>query len=63
VCFGDVGSFFMLDKTQELADYESTIPKKLQNKLRAFCCYHKENFDELTKEQKQKLLKSHLRVL
>jgi KaiC/GvpD/RAD55 family RecA-like ATPase len=63
VCFGDVGSFFLLDKTRELTDYETTIPKKLHYKLRAFCCYHKENFDELTNDQKQKLLKGHFRVV
>ena len=63
VCFGDLGTFFLLHKTQELADYESTIPKKVQMRSRAFCCYHKANFDALDKQQKQKLLEGHLRVL
>ena len=63
MCFGDLGTFFLLHKTQELADYESTIPKKVQMRSRAFCCYHKANFDALHIQQKQKLLEAHLRVL
>jgi hypothetical protein len=63
VCFGDVGSLFLLDMDQELTDYESTIPKKFQNKLRGFCCYHKVNFDRLTGEQKRALSACHHRIL
>ncbi len=63
LCFGDVGTFFLLHKTQELADYESSIPNIVQMKLRAFCCYHKANFDTLSQEHKHKLLECHLRAL
>jgi len=63
LCFGDVGTFFLLNKARELTDYESTIPKKVQLKTKGFCCYHKKNFDALTKEQKQNLYECHLRVL
>jgi len=59
LCFADIGTFFLLDKIQKLVDYELTVPKKLDMKVKAFCCYHKGNFDFFTKQQKQNLLAAH----
>ncbi len=62
---GDVGAFFYLDKTKELLEYESSLPKQfeanlnLNLNLKGLCLYHQTDFDKLSKEQKQELVKHH----
>jgi hypothetical protein len=63
LCFADIGTFFLLEKTDELINYESSNPKKLDTKTRVFCCYHKAQFATLSKGQKQRLLECHNRIL
>ena len=63
VDFADPGSFFLLDRKQELVNYELTVPKKLDIRLKTFCCYHKEDFDTFTDRQRQDLLEGHHRVV
>ena len=46
LCFGDVGSFFMLNKVYQLIDYELTIPKKVDLDMRIFCCYYRRSFEQ-----------------
>ena len=58
--FGDPGSFFHRHKEGELMNYELSLPSEFDIKLKAFCLYHKGNFDaRLTDAQKQKLLERH----
>lgn len=57
---GDLGSFFYRHKDAELMDYELSLPSEFDSRLKAFCLYHKRDFDaRLTNEQKQKLLEHH----
>jgi hypothetical protein len=57
--FADMGSFFLLNKRKELVDYEQSVPGRLNTKLKAFCCYHSDDFNTLAKPQKKMLLESH----
>jgi hypothetical protein len=57
--FSDLGSFFLFEKVKELIEYEQSIPKKMDIKLRGFCCYHQANFHVLTKEQQETILEQH----
>ena len=57
--FADMGSFFLLNKRKELVDYELSVSGRLNTKLKAFCCYHSEDFNTLAKPQKKMLLESH----
>jgi len=63
LCFGDPGTFFLLEKLEELVNYESPMPRKFQMKIKAFCCYHRANFDVLSSGQKEKLLECHHNAL
>jgi hypothetical protein len=67
IVIADLGSFFYhhLGDTQRLVDYELSLPPSRYNdtKLKGFCVYHKDDFENrLTEEQKQKLLQHHGRV-
>jgi hypothetical protein len=57
---GDIGAFPFEDRIQELVEYELFLPTKYDNMdLKGICLYHKNDFDRLTIEQKQKLAKHH----
>ena len=57
---GDIGAFPFENKTQDLIKYELFLPKKYVNiDFKGICLYHKNDFNRLTKEQKQKLAKHH----
>ena len=61
--FADTGSFFLMEKIKELVDYELSVPKKIDMKFRAFCCYHQDDFDLLTEEQQRTMIEHHNRSL
>jgi hypothetical protein len=61
--FGDVGSFFLLERTVELMNYEMSLPQKFDLQLKAFCCYHVNDFDILSEGQKKQLLGAHSRAI
>lgn len=61
--FADTGSFFMLDRIKQLMDYELSVPKKMDLKFRAFCCYHQGDFGRLTEEQQRMMIEHHNRPL
>jgi hypothetical protein len=61
--FADTGSFFMLEKVKQLLEYETSVPKKMDLKFRAFCCYHQEDFGTLTKEQQRLMTEHHNRSI
>lgn len=64
---GDMGAFYYMDKTKELLEYESSLPKQfdanlnlnLNLNLKGLCLYHQTDFDKLSEEQKQELVKHH----
>lgn len=61
--FGDLGSFFSFHKIQELMQYELGRPQKYEDKLKGICCYHSDNFEELTERQQQTLFDHHLKSI
>ena len=57
---GDMGAFTFENRIQDLIEYEESLPKKFDNiDFKGICLYHKNDFYNLTKEQKQKLAKHH----
>ncbi len=63
-CIADMGSFFLLGREKELVNYELSIPKKIDTRLKAFCCYHKNDFLlRLTDDQKRQLMNHHCRAV
>ncbi len=58
---GDVGAFYYMKKIKELLEYESSLPKQFDTKLKlkGLCLYHQKDFDRLSEEQKQELVKHH----
>jgi DNA-binding transcriptional ArsR family regulator len=57
--FGDMGSFFLLDRITELIEYELSIPPKLGIRLKGFCCYSVEDYNNLSQMQKLALEHNH----
>ena len=57
----DAGSFFLHERLQELLKHELSVPPDLGMKCKAFCCYHKGDFNTLVKQQKEALLDHHNR--
>lgn len=55
----DLGSFFLSERIDSLIEYERSIPKKMDFKLKAICSYHKCNFGTLTDGQQRALLLAH----
>jgi hypothetical protein len=60
---GDMGAFYYMGKAKELLEYESSLPKQfdtnLNLNLKGLCLYHQTDFDKLSEEQKQELVKHH----
>ncbi len=56
---GDMGIFYFNGRTQDLVEYEISLPKKYDINLKGFCLYHKDDFNRLTQEQQQKLVNHH----
>jgi hypothetical protein len=50
-----------MKKIKELLEYESSLPKQFDTKLKlkGLCLYHQKDFDRLSEEQKQELVKHH----
>ena len=55
----DVGSFHLFEIVDKLIEYELSLPTKYDIKLKRFCVYNKNNFDQLTEQQKQQLFSHH----
>ena len=54
-----MGAFPYKCKSNDLMDYESSLPRKFDVPMKGFSIYHKKDFDRLSDEQKQKLLEHH----
>ena len=59
----EMGSFFIAERIASLLEYEASLQKKLDIRLKATCTYHKEDFAALPKEQQETILSSHNRVM
>ena len=59
----DMGSFFLTERTEDLIQYEQSLPKKMDLEFVAICAYHKDNFGMLTDQQQQALLSFHNTIL
>jgi predicted nucleotide-binding protein (sugar kinase/HSP70/actin superfamily) len=59
----DMGSFFLTERTEDLVQYEQSLPKKMDLEFVAICAYHKDNFGILTDQQQQALLSFHNTIL
>ena len=63
-CIADMGSFFLFGREKEMVDYELSIPKNIDIRLKAFCCYHKNDFSlRLTDDQQRQLVSHHYRAI
>jgi hypothetical protein len=59
----DAGPFFHLNKKDKLIEHELSMPSQFDANLKRFCVFHKQDFNVLTEEQKQKLVNHHGQVL
>ena len=57
----DSGAFFHLNKKDKLVEHELSMPSHFVN-LKRFCVFHKQDFNVLAEEQKQKLVDHHGQV-
>jgi DcmR-like sensory protein len=56
---GDLGSFFNFEKIEELMQYEKSLPQKYEDTMKGICCYHLEDFVNLSETQQQTLFDHH----
>jgi hypothetical protein len=62
--FGDLGSFFSFEKIEELMQYELWCPHKYEDeKMKTVCCYHLEDFRNLSETQQQTLFDHHFKSI
>jgi hypothetical protein len=59
----DLGAYPYKSKYKELVDYELSLPTKYNAPMKGFCLYHQKDFDNLSDEQKQKLIEHHGKAL
>ena len=55
----DMGAYPYKSKSNDLVDYESSLPTQYNMPLKGFCLYHQKDFDRFSHEQKQKLIEHH----
>jgi MEDS: MEthanogen/methylotroph, DcmR Sensory domain len=59
----DLGAYPYKSKYKDLVDYELSLPTKYDVPMKGFCLYHQKDFDNLSDEQKQKLIEHHGKAL
>ncbi len=59
----DAGPFFHLNKKDKLVEHELSMPSRFDTNLKRFCVFHKQDFNSLAEEQRQKLVNHHGKVL
>jgi hypothetical protein len=59
----EMGSFFIAERIATLLEYEASLQKKLDIRLKATCTYHKADFETLPNEKQEKILAAHSRLL
>ncbi|MGI0049552.1 MAG: MEDS domain-containing protein, partial [Nitrososphaera sp.] len=65
IVFGDMGSFIVSDKVEEMLRYESQNPPNFEesSKIKGFCALHEEDFNKLMPAYQELLLAQHLKTL
>lgn len=61
--FGDLGSFFNFEKIEELMQYELGCPQKYEDTMKTVCCYHSEDFENLSENQQHRLFDHHFKSI
>ena len=56
---GDAGAFFYKHQIQSLLDYESILPLNFDINLKGICMYHQKDFNKMSKDFQEKILKRH----
>ena len=60
----DMGSFFLLQRIEQLLSYELSLPSIWDKmKLRSFCIYHEGDFSRMTEEERQALIDHHYKYI
>ncbi len=59
----EMGSFFIAERIATLLEYERSLQKSFDIKIKATCTYHKDDFAVLPKEQQETIISAHNRVL
>lgn len=59
----DMGSFVHAEQIKELVDYELNLASVRHPCIKFICLYHKEDFNAISEEQKEILVKSHLSAI
>ena len=60
---GDLGSYFNFEKIEELMQYELSLPQKYEDTMKGICCYHSEDFGNLSETQQHRLLDHHFKSI
>ena len=55
----DLGAYSHRSKHDDLVNYELSLPTKYDVQMKGFCLYHQNDFDNLSDEQKEKLIEHH----
>ena len=55
----DMGPYSLRSKHKELVEYELSLPRKYDVKMKGYCLYHQKDFERLSDEQQQKLIEHH----
>jgi hypothetical protein len=59
----DLGTFFLNKRKAELISHEVSVSSRIDANIRAFCCYHKDDFNLLQEEQRKRIWRHHLNNL
>jgi KaiC/GvpD/RAD55 family RecA-like ATPase len=59
----EMGSFFIVGRIALLLEYETSLHKKLEIRLKATCTYHKDDFSALSNKQQETILVAHNTVI
>ncbi len=56
----DKGTFPFKHRIDDLVNFEISLPSKYDLDLKMICVYHQKDFNKLSEDQRQKLLKHHM---
>ncbi|KAA2283489.1 hypothetical protein [Candidatus Nitrosocosmicus sp. SS] len=56
---GDSGAFLFKNQIQSLLDYEASLPRQFNINLKGICLYHLNDYDRLSMDQKEEIIKHH----
>jgi hypothetical protein len=59
----DLGPYSLKSKHKEIVDYELSLPRKYDMRMKGYCLYHQRDFDKLSAEQQQTLIEHHSKAV